>query len=283
MYDENVSHTLVTIQLLIFQYYLWCPIIRSEGFITYVTPPPPIKSFPRPQSKEALPKIIIFVCKIFVTKNRIHWYKYNRNHFNAAAFHMATLFYNFVTWQCVWMPLLGQLQLLLQSIKAVYISNISLLKLTTHLHNPPHPQQYYLLKPYPLMSWPLVVLEGFSAGVCTRESPGLNVSLRPARRGTLDAVWMTLFFGVDDVADELSFFGMVALAGVDELICRPQRKQKLGITESYLIFVNKYCTYSDDSFIWAPIVWKSWKSRQKVWKPISTSQLMGDSVIRKTR
>ena len=35
--------------------------------------------------------------------------------------------------------------------------------------------------------------------------------------------------------------------------------------------------YSDDSFIQAPIV------RAKLWESISTSGLMGDSVIRKTR
>lgn len=58
----------------------------------------------------------------------------------------------------------------------------------------------------------------------TRVSPGLNVSLRPVRRGIL--LWMELFLAVEEeeeeeeVCDELSFLGMVERVGV-ELICCP--------------------------------------------------------------
>lgn len=54
-------------------------------------------------------------------------------------------------------------------------------------------------------------------------SPGLNVSLRPVRRGIL--LWMELFLAVEEeeeeeeVCDELSFLGIVERVGV-ELICK---------------------------------------------------------------
>lgn len=58
-------------------------------------------------------------------------------------------------------------------------------------------------------------------------SPGLNVSLRPVRRGIL--LWMELFLAVEEeeeeeeVCDELSFLGMVERVGV-ELICKADMK-----------------------------------------------------------
>lgn len=85
----------------------------------------------------------------------------------------------------------------------------------------------YIHRSYPLRSWPLVVRAGFSWVGGTRVSPGLNVSLRPVRRGIL--LWMELFLAVEEeeeeeeVCDELSFLGIVERVGV-ELICKTDTK-----------------------------------------------------------
>lgn len=85
---------------------------------------------------------------------------------------------------------------------------------------------------YPLISWPLVVRAGFSWVGGTRVSPGLNVSLRPVRRGIL--LWMELFLAVEEeeeeeeVCDELSFLGIVERVGV-ELICKTHQGSISGL------------------------------------------------------
>lgn len=105
---------------------------------------------------------------------------------------------------------------------------------------------------YPLISWPLVVRAGFSWVGGTRVSPGLNVSLRPVRRGIL--LWMELFLAVEEeeeeeeVCDELSFLGIVERVGV-ELICKTHTKVQ------FLVFFVAGCMEHFKSYTSNQIWW----------------------------
>lgn len=96
----------------------------------------------------------------------------------------------------------------------------------------------------------MLVRAGFSWVGGTRVSPGLNVSLRPVRRGIL--LWMELFLAVEEeeeeeeVCDELSFLGMVERVGVElifgdsmtgppEGVFRPDRAFSL-VEEGSMVF-----------------------------------------------
>lgn len=82
-------------------------------------------------------------------------------------------------------------------------------------------------------------------------SPGLNVSLRPVRRGIL--LWMELFLAVEEeeeeeeVCDELSFLGMVERVGV-ELICKADIKVQISSLwlDAWNILNATQATKSDD-------------------------------------